>query len=60
MSKGDEIFDEEPSKDRKYLRDLATAETIHKTIREISTDIKGPFEIKSRHGSVYYHGFIES
>ena len=24
------------------------------------TDIKGPFEIKSHHGSAYYHGFIES
>ena len=42
------------------MRQLATAEPIHKTIREISTDIKGPFEIKSRHGSIYYHEFIES
>ena len=57
---GDEIFDEEPSKDRKFLRDLGTTDPLHKTIREVSTDIKGPFEIKSRFGSAYYHGFIES
>ena len=61
LNKVADIFDEEsPSKDLKFLRKLATAEPLHKTIREISTDIKGPFEIKSRHGSAYYHGFIES
>ena len=38
MPNGDEIFDAEPSQDRKYLRDLATAEPIHKTIREFSTE----------------------
>ena len=58
---GDDIFEAEPpSQDRKFLRDLSTADPLHKTIREISTDIKGPFEIKSRHGSAYYQGFIES
>ena len=56
-NRGDEIFDEEPSKQLKFLRRLATAETLHKTIREISTDTKGPFEIKSRQESAYYHGF---
>ena len=41
-NKVDDIFDEEsPSEDLKFLRKLATAEPIHKTIREISTDIKG-------------------
>ncbi len=43
-----------------FFRELATVRPMTKDIREVSTDIKGPFATHGRKGEIYYQGFIES
>ncbi len=52
--------DEDSTVELNFFRNLSTARPVTNDIREVSTDIKGPFATQGRKGEIYYQGFIES